>query len=45
MGLILLEMRMVMNAVDMMGLSDLVKLRMAIEQVIEDRKDDYTKKR
>lgn len=34
-----------MNNVDMMKLSDLVKLRMLIEQVIEDRKDNYTKKR
>ena len=32
-----------MNDVDMMSLSDLVKLRMVIEQVMEDRV--YTKKR
>lgn len=34
-----------MNVVDMMRLSDLVKLRMVIEQVMEDRKNDYAKKR
>ena len=34
-----------MNTVDMMRLSDLVKLKIIIEQDMEDRKDEYTKKR
>ncbi len=33
------------NDIDKMKLYDLVKLRMVIEQDVEDRKDDYTKKR
>ena len=34
-----------MNTVDVMRLSDLIKLKIIIEQDMEDRKDEYTKKR